>query len=69
MTNDEKESLTRVETKLAYLEDFMNKIQTITLENNETLDRLKTENRELRMKLGEIEDNMQEIPNNRPPHY
>lgn len=63
------EAITRLETKLAYLEDFMNKLQAITVEHDDAIDRLKNENRALRAKLGEIEDTMQDLPNNRPPHY
>jgi Uncharacterized protein conserved in bacteria len=58
-----------IETKMAYLEDFMNKLQTIVVEHTNEIDRLKTENRALISKLGEIEDAFQDIPNVRPPHY
>lgn len=63
------EEITQIETKLAYLEDFMNKLQAIAFEHTESIDRLKNENRVLRAKLGEIEDVVQELPNIRPPHY
>jgi Uncharacterized protein conserved in bacteria len=71
MTTDEKkdEDFVRVETKLAYLEDFMNKLQAIVVEHTETIDRLKNENKALRAKLGELSDTVQDIPNVRPPHY
>ncbi len=59
----------RIETKLAYLEDFVNKLQSIAIEHTESIDRLKSENRALKAKLGEIDDAMQDIPNVRPPHY
>jgi SlyX protein len=58
-----------IETKIAYLEDFMNKLQAIAVEHTETIDRLKNENRALRAKLGELADAVQDIPNVRPPHY
>jgi SlyX protein len=63
------ECILRIETKLAYLEDFMNKLQSIAIEHTESIDRLKSENRALKAKLGEIDDAMQDIPNVRPPHY
>ncbi|HNY16689.1 MAG TPA: SlyX family protein [Treponemataceae bacterium] len=63
------ERITRIETKLAYLEDFMAKLQSITVEHTEALDHLKGENRALREKLGELSDSLQDIPNVRPPHY
>ena len=65
-TNDQ---LIRIETKLAFLEDFMNKLQSIAAEHTEEIDRLKGENRVLRAKVGEIADAVQDIPNIRPPHY
>lgn len=61
--------LINVETKLAYLEDFINKLQEIAVEHSESIERLKQENRILKTKLGDIEDSVQEIPNIRPPHY
>lgn len=66
-TNEER--LDRIETKMTYLEDFMTKIQTITVEHTDTIERLRNENRALRAKLGEIEDAVQDIPSRRPPHY
>ncbi len=63
------ECILRIETKLAYLEDFLNKLQSIAVEHTESIDRLKSENRALKAKLGEIDDAMQDIPNARPPHY
>ena len=61
--------LIQLEIKLAYLEDFMNKIQTIVVEQEEMIDRLKSENASIKQKIGEMEDNFEEIPNRRPPHY
>jgi len=61
--------ITNIETKLAFLEDFMNKLQSIAVEHSESIDRLKSENRALRDKLGEVADAVQDIPNLRPPHY
>lgn len=64
-----EENLTAIETKLAYLEDFINKLQTIAVEHADSIDRLKIENRAIRAKLGEMDDVLQEMPNVRPPHY
>jgi len=60
---------TDIETKLAYLEDFVNKLQAIAVEHTDAIDRLKMENRALRDKLVEVADALQELPNVRPPHY
>ena len=64
-----EEHITHIETKLAYLEDFLNKIQAITVEHAEAIDRIYTENRALKDKLGEIDDMVQDMPHVRPPHY
>jgi len=66
---DVADRLTGIETKLAYLEDFLAKIQSVTVEHSKTLDRLQAENHALRAKLGELSDAVQDIPNVRPPHY
>jgi SlyX protein len=63
------ERIARIEMKLSYLEDFMNKLQTIAVEHTDSIDRIKAENRALRDKLGEVSDAIQDIPNVRPPHY
>lgn len=67
--DSQEERLTRIETKLMYIEDFMNKLQTNAVEQTVTIDHLKTENRGLRIKISELEDSLQDIPNIRPPHY
>jgi SlyX protein len=61
--------ITALETKLSYMEDFMNKLQSIAVEHTEAIDRLKGENKALREKLGEVTDAVQDMPNVRPPHY
>lgn len=67
--SETNEQLTRIEIKLVYIEDFMNKLQSIALEHTESIDKLRSENRALRAKMGEIEDGMQEFPQIKPPHY
>lgn len=67
--DEHDERIARVEVKLSYLEDFMNKLQAIAVEHTDSIDRLKAENRALRDKLGEVSDAIQDIPNVRPPHY
>ena len=44
MENELDSRLTEIEIKLSYLEDFMNKIQKITVEHTETIEKLKAEN-------------------------
>ena len=70
MDKEDNERLTAVEIKLAYLEDFVNKLQNIAVEQGNTVDILKSENRVLKAKLSElIEAQEGDIPNRRPPHY
>lgn len=65
-----EDRITALEIKIAYLEDFLNKLQTIAVEQGEIVDTLKVENRVLKSKIKEILDNQeQDIPNRRPPHY
>lgn len=61
--------LEQLETKLAYIEDFLAKLQAVTVEHTATLDHLKGENRAIRTKIGEMSDSLQDIPNVKPPHY
>lgn len=67
--NSTDERIVALETKLAWLEDFMNKLQAIAVEHTDLIDRLRTENRQLRDKLGNLEDSLQDVPQIRPPHY
>ena len=70
MENEFDSRLTEIEIKLSYLEDFMNKIQKITVEHTESIDRLKAENRTLKAKVAELVEFQEgDIPNRKPPHY
>ena len=70
MENETNNRLTEIEIKLSYLEDFMNKIQKITVEHTEAIDRLKAENRTLKAKVAELVEFQEgDIPNRKPPHY
>ncbi|WP_245523728.1 SlyX family protein [Treponema brennaborense] len=61
---------TALEIKLAYLEDFLNKLQNIAVEQGAAVDRLQAENRLMKDKIKELSDNQEgDIPNVRPPHY
>lgn len=70
MDNSENDRITAVEIKLAYLEDYINKLQAIAVEQGNTIDRLSTENRIIKEKISEmLEEAEGDIPNRRPPHY
>ncbi len=65
-----EERITALEIKLAYLEDFLNKLQAITVEHETAIDRLTAENRVLKGKLTELLEAQEgDIPNRKPPHY
>jgi len=62
--------LTSLEIKLSYLEDFLNKLQNISVEHTNEIDILKAENRMLKEKISELlEAQEDEIQNRKPPHY
>ncbi|MBP5793359.1 MAG: SlyX family protein [Spirochaetaceae bacterium] len=70
MENEFDSRLTEIEIKLSYLEDFMNKIQKITVEHTEAIERLKAENRTLKAKVAELVEFQEgDMPNRKPPHY
>ena len=61
--------LDAIETKLAYLEDFLTKLQTVTVEHTAKLDHLMAENRAIKTKISDMSDSLQDMPNVKPPHY
>ncbi len=69
----EKESEDRIialETKVSYLEDFLNQLQAVCVENSETIEKLTKENKAMASKIRDMADQLEgEIPNRRPPHY
>ena len=58
-----------LETKFAYLEDFVQKLQEETVKQAKLVEILRTENRLLSERLHDISDSLEEIPNRKPPHY
>ena len=61
--------LEKIETKLAYLEDFLTRLQGEVVSRNAVLDRLVTENTAVKERLQCILESLEEIPNQKPPHY
>ncbi len=69
-SRDEAEArITAIETKLAFLEDFVTKLQQEVVERGATFDRLAAEQKAIRTKLVEVAEELEEIPNRKPPHY
>ena len=70
MEKDAEERIIQIETKLAYLEDFLNQIQGVAVEDSKTIEKLREENRLMAQKIRDISDQMEgDIPNRKPPHY
>lgn len=67
--DDVHDRLDAIETKLAYLEDFLAKLQAVAVEHTATLDHLTAENRAIKTKITEMSDSLQDMPNVKPPHY
>lgn len=70
MDKDTEEKIIGLETKLAYLEDFLNQLQSVAVENSTTIEKLREENKLMAQKIRDLSDQMEgDIPNRRPPHY
>lgn len=63
-----EESLVKIETRIAFLEDFLMKIQEVSVQQGKELDALKAENRKIQSKIQEMLEN-EELLDQRPPHY
>lgn len=63
-----EERLVKTETSLAYIEDFLLKIQDEALSQWKEIEQLKKQNAHLQSKLKEIEES-EEMPHTKPPHY
>ncbi|WP_304242453.1 SlyX family protein [Gracilinema caldarium] len=63
------ERLERIEIKLAYLEDFLERLQSAVLEQNKQAEKLSQEHRALKEKILFLTKELEEIPNRKPPHY
>ena len=44
MEKETEEKLIQLETKIAYLEDFVNQLQAVAVENSATIEKLREEN-------------------------
>jgi SlyX protein len=61
--------LERIETKLAFLEDFLTRLQDETVARNTVLEKLSAEHNAIKARLLQLSGELEEIPNRRPPHY
>ena len=70
MTEEEIEKrFITLETKFAYLEDFVSDLHEAVVSQGKEIDRLKVENKFMAEKISELMENAEEIPNRKPPHY
>ena len=70
MEKETDERLTAIEMKLAYMEDFVNQIQDVTVEQAKTIDKVQKEIKMMSDKIRDMSNVMEgDIPNRRPPHY
>lgn len=68
--NQTEERFNRLEIKIAYLEDFITKLQDVALKQDKILHALEQKQKLLQQKIAELmENSTQNIPNARPPHY
>ncbi len=66
----DEERINQLEIKLAYLEDFVNQLQEVSVQQTYDIEKLKTENKRMPEKIKElIEAAEGDIPNRKPPHY
>lgn len=69
MDKETEEKIITLETKLAYMEDFVSKLQNVCVEHTDMIEKLRMENRILSDRFKELSENLEEIPNRKPPHY
>ncbi len=63
------ERLDRIEIKLAYLDDFLNQLQSAVMEHGRQMEKLNQEHRVLKDKILFLTKELEEIPSRKPPHY
>lgn len=68
-SDDLEQRFEAIESKLAHLEYFLNKLQDQVVERNLAADRLAAEHAAVKAKLLQIASELEEIPDRRPPHY
>lgn len=70
MDKELEDKLVVLETKLSYMEDFVNQIQQVCVEHTKQIERLIEENKLISQKIRDMADVLEgDIPNRKPPHY
>ena len=68
MNKEIEDRFIALETKIAFMDDFINKLQEETVANQKTIQLLREENQILAGRIQDLSENL-EIPNRKPPHY
>jgi SlyX protein len=61
--------LEKIEMKLAFLEDFLARLQDEVVKRNAVIDALKADHAAMKEKVLQMSRDLEEIPNQKPPHY
>lgn len=69
MEKETEDRIIALETKLLYLQDYVDKLQAVCVEHTETIDELREENKLISARFRELQDSLEDIPNRKPPHY
>ena len=68
MEKETEDRFIALETKIAFMDDFITKLQEEAVENQKMIQFLREENQILAGRIQDLSENL-EIPNRRPPHY
>lgn len=63
------ERLERLEIKIAHMEDFLDRMQSVVIDQSKQIEKLNQEHRVLKDKILFLTKELEEIPNRKPPHY
>lgn len=69
MSQVDDDQIVSLETKFAYLEDFVKQLQEQVVLQGKYIERLQNENVAMREKLRDVSEMVGDIPNRKPPHY
>lgn len=68
MNKEFEEHFIALETKIAYMDDFIEKLQNEVVKQGKLIEILREENKILSGRIQDLSENI-EIPNRKPPHY
>ncbi len=58
-----------IETKLTFLEDFLQRLQDEVVSKNNLVDKLSAEHKALKEKVLQLSADIEDVPSRKPPHY